>query len=298
MDYYPFGMLVPNRHESTDGSYRYGFQGQEKDDEIKGEGNSLNYTYRMHDPRLGRFFAVDPLWSKYPANSPYSFSENRLIDGRELEGLERVRSLFLNRDFYSYMEYDINTKRGRFAINQIDGVNVLGAIDMNSEIKNKVRIGLGLCPSITLDEVSNEFETGVNPSREIRTALKSDYLTGKLRNVIDYGLQKLTEELAKNKDFKEFQGLIVETSAELIRKVYNDIKDGNADLIVRFRHDVFKYEKAKGNTYTNVKYDTVISFTLRYYTNQGILYFQIELPFGDKKKATDISKKEKGKKKS
>jgi len=84
---YPFGMLVPNRHGSSN-SYRYGFQGQEKDDEIKGEGNSLNYTFRMHDPRVGRFFAVDPLFKEYPWNSPYAFSENRLIDGAELEGLE------------------------------------------------------------------------------------------------------------------------------------------------------------------------------------------------------------------
>ena len=42
----------------------------------------------MHDPRLGRFFAVDPLASKYSYNSTYAFSENRLIDGVELEGLE------------------------------------------------------------------------------------------------------------------------------------------------------------------------------------------------------------------
>jgi len=42
----------------------------------------------MHDPRLGRFFAVDPLTAEYPWNSPYAFSENRVIDGVELEGLE------------------------------------------------------------------------------------------------------------------------------------------------------------------------------------------------------------------
>jgi RHS repeat-associated protein len=86
-DYYPFGMLVPNRHGSTP-AYRYGFQGQEKDDELKGEGNSLNYTFRMHDPRVGRFFAVDPLSKKYPFYSPYAFSGNRVIDAVELEGLE------------------------------------------------------------------------------------------------------------------------------------------------------------------------------------------------------------------
>ncbi|CAM1368151.1 hypothetical protein TXIAM_370215 [Tenacibaculum xiamenense] len=86
-DYYPFGMLVPNRHGQAD-SYRYGFQGQEKDDEVKGEGNSINYKYRMHDSRVGRFFSSDPLEKKYPHNSAYAFSENRVIDGRELEGLE------------------------------------------------------------------------------------------------------------------------------------------------------------------------------------------------------------------
>jgi len=66
----------------------YAFQGQENDDEIKGDGNSVNYKYRMHDPRLGRFFAIDPLASKYPYNSVYAFSENRVLDAIELEGLE------------------------------------------------------------------------------------------------------------------------------------------------------------------------------------------------------------------
>ena len=80
---------MPNRHGSSN-SYRYGFQGQEKDDELKGEGNSLNYTFRMHDPRVGRFFAVDPLTSKYPHYTPYSFSGNKVIRFVELEGLEEA----------------------------------------------------------------------------------------------------------------------------------------------------------------------------------------------------------------
>jgi len=72
------------------GDYRYGFQGQEADNEVKGEGNSVNYKYRMHDPRIGRFFAVDPLASEYPHNSPYAFSENVVVHAVELEGLEKV----------------------------------------------------------------------------------------------------------------------------------------------------------------------------------------------------------------
>ena len=89
-DYYPFGMLMPSRHGNSE-SYEYSFQAQEHDDEIKGPGNSINYKYRMNDTRLGCFFAIDPLAAKYPWNSTYAFSENRVIDGVELEGLETVK---------------------------------------------------------------------------------------------------------------------------------------------------------------------------------------------------------------
>lgn len=92
-------MLLPNRNESTD-AYRYGFQGQEKDDEIKGEGNSFNFKYRMYDPRVGRFFITDPLEESYPWNSSYSFSENRVIDMLELEGGETVDYWTLHRAYY------------------------------------------------------------------------------------------------------------------------------------------------------------------------------------------------------
>jgi hypothetical protein len=37
---------------------------------------------------VGRFFAVDPLFKSFPWNSTYAFSENRVIDGVELEGQE------------------------------------------------------------------------------------------------------------------------------------------------------------------------------------------------------------------
>jgi RHS repeat-associated protein len=66
--------------------YRYGFQSQEQDSELW-EG-AVTYKYRVEDPRLGRFFSVDPLYAKFPHNSTYAFSENRLLDAIELEGLE------------------------------------------------------------------------------------------------------------------------------------------------------------------------------------------------------------------
>jgi hypothetical protein len=89
-------MLLPGRHGAVD-SYRYGFQGQEIDPEIKPNddgspnANSINYKFRMHDPRLGRFFAIDPMEAVYNWLSPYAFSGNRIIDAFEMEGLQPFR---------------------------------------------------------------------------------------------------------------------------------------------------------------------------------------------------------------
>ncbi len=67
----------------------------------------------MHDPRVGRFFAVDPLDYKYPHNSPYAFSENRVIDGIDLEGKEYARSTL------GGLQY-ISTKIGLWTVNKIN----------------------------------------------------------------------------------------------------------------------------------------------------------------------------------
>jgi RHS repeat-associated protein len=91
-DYYPFGMIMPERtFSATTKGYRFAFQGQEGDDEVSGEGNSYAYKYRMHDPRLGRFLSIDPLSSKYPQWSPYQFSGNQVISTIELEGAEPLK---------------------------------------------------------------------------------------------------------------------------------------------------------------------------------------------------------------
>jgi RHS repeat-associated protein len=96
-DYYPFGSLLPGRNYNS-GSYRHLFQGQEHDDEINDAvGTSYAYTFRMHDPRIGRFLSIDPLAAKYPYWTPYAFSGNMVIQYRELEGLEPSIDMRANR---------------------------------------------------------------------------------------------------------------------------------------------------------------------------------------------------------
>ncbi len=131
--YYPFGMLIGSLSGNSEG-YRYGFQGQEMDNEIKGVGNSINYKYRMHDPRLGRFFAVDPLADEFPWQSPYSaFNNNPILyidpDGRaaikSLGGGDPISDLFKRATNYvvsraKQAAYDATVSLTRSAINYAD----------------------------------------------------------------------------------------------------------------------------------------------------------------------------------
>ena len=68
---------MPGRHYSNgDLSYRYGFNGMEKDDEVKGSGNHYDLGMRHYDPRLGRMFKIDPRSSEYAWQTPYAYHRN------------------------------------------------------------------------------------------------------------------------------------------------------------------------------------------------------------------------------
>lgn len=85
---------MPGRSFSTP-SYRFGYNGKEKDDEVKGGGAQYDYGFRIYDPRLGKFLSVDPLTKEYPWNSTYAFAENDVIRCIDLEGLEKF-SMIMN----------------------------------------------------------------------------------------------------------------------------------------------------------------------------------------------------------
>lgn len=87
-DYYAFGGQMSGR--SYNGrNYRYGFNGKENDNEVKGNGNQQDYGMRIYDPRLGKFLSVDPLSRNFPWNSSYAFAENDVIRAIDLDGGEK-----------------------------------------------------------------------------------------------------------------------------------------------------------------------------------------------------------------
>jgi hypothetical protein len=78
---------------TVSGGYRYGFQNLEKDDEVKGEGNSFDFGARILDTRIGRWLSIDPMARKQPEQSPFkSFLNCPLvyIDPNGMDEFERI----------------------------------------------------------------------------------------------------------------------------------------------------------------------------------------------------------------
>ena len=80
-------MQMPGR--VWNGTYRWGYNGKENDNDIYGLGNAENYGMRESDTRLGRLnFSVDPLTKKYPELTPYQYASNTPIQAIDLDGKE------------------------------------------------------------------------------------------------------------------------------------------------------------------------------------------------------------------
>ncbi|HVG14992.1 MAG TPA: RHS repeat-associated core domain-containing protein, partial [Chitinophagaceae bacterium] len=82
-----------NGVDGVAGAYRYGFNGKENDNEVKGEGNQQDYGFRIYDPRLGKFLSVDPLTDDYPELSTYQYASNNPVSYIDLDGLESAARL-------------------------------------------------------------------------------------------------------------------------------------------------------------------------------------------------------------
>jgi RHS repeat-associated protein len=83
----PYGTLLDGRHGQQNGTdYRYGFQGQEADDEVSGEGNSYTAEFWQYSSRIGRRWNIDPVLKGY--ESPYACFANNPIWFVDLNGAD------------------------------------------------------------------------------------------------------------------------------------------------------------------------------------------------------------------
>jgi len=143
-DYHTFGAPMPGRNYQSSTPFRYGYNGKEKDDEIKGNGNSVDFGARMLDTRLGRWMSCDPLQGKYPDFSPYNFTlDNPILfidpDGR-IVTIKDVGALKAVLGTLSAAEVSriIINKDGTLSIKAITGPNSRNLTNLQTLIDSKV----------------------------------------------------------------------------------------------------------------------------------------------------------------
>jgi len=137
IDYYAFGSQMPGRNYSTP-SYRYGFNGMEKDDEIKGiSGSSYDFGARIYDSRLGRWLAIDPLYKKYPFASPYGFALDNPILFKDYDGKDIEISNNGEKFIYSSRNSTYSGSN-EFIAESVKGLNHLRTYEAESDAKYKV----------------------------------------------------------------------------------------------------------------------------------------------------------------
>ena len=102
-DYSPFGVELDGRTVSLEG-YRFGYQGSEKDNEFKGQGNSYTTEFRQLDPRLGRWLTCDSKEHLFPEMSSSCFASNTPLIGKDDNGLYTI---FVNGYIYGKPNYTL-----------------------------------------------------------------------------------------------------------------------------------------------------------------------------------------------
>lgn len=81
-------VVVEKENFMVNGGYRWGYNTQERVDEVSGKGNHYTAEFWQYDPRLGRRWNIDPMSFKYPWQSPYVAFNNNPIFYNDPLGLE------------------------------------------------------------------------------------------------------------------------------------------------------------------------------------------------------------------
>ena len=166
-------------------SYRYGFNGQEREPSIND--GVYDFGARMYDGRIGRFFSTDPLKAKYPSESNYSFAANTPISVIDYLGLEKTFYLFF---LESTKNQFISEADKRAIIDKVEkicalnGMPDINVVDYNTSIRQDISIfdntdqaiylsGYQLLSSVGLN-VPNTGNSGFGNSIESAVSLEQN----------------------------------------------------------------------------------------------------------------------------
>ncbi len=87
-DYYPFGLTFNQQTREGTQPQNYLYNGKELQTDL--DLNWTDYGARMYDAAIGRWYVVDPLASKFPNHSPYTYTVNNPINAIDPDGRDVI----------------------------------------------------------------------------------------------------------------------------------------------------------------------------------------------------------------
>jgi hypothetical protein len=179
-DYYPFGMTVPGRRYTTEYSYRYGMNGQERTTETGGD--EYTESYWQYDARLGRRWNVDPIVKIH--ESPYASFANNPIWFADKYGGDTTKN--------NISEQTLSTTSEKLSEVQNYINHLKKEIDVSKEFIQKSK-------SEYLKSLTSETAFGFNPAGFIGELVFSAFLNGG-KSVSDGWASMLSSEINRLND--------------------------------------------------------------------------------------------------
>ena len=212
-DYSPFGVQLDGRTFDNQ-HYRYQFNGMEVDNEVKGNGNSIDFGARMYDPRIGRFLSTDAYKVAFPSESPYMFAGNSPVVMIDLNGDFKI---IVTKDAKDTKGSEIKIKRFESVVNDLknyllENPNVMESIIDQTMSKGGDREKMR-------QKILNDFTPGQGP--EIRIVADQMYAArgnadiGKMYINFDYSFVEFLENDNSDNKLREsalnlmFSGVVI-----------------------------------------------------------------------------------------
>ena len=160
----PFGMLLVGRNIAfISENYKFGFNGQEQDDEVYGDGNLNTAEFWEYDTRLGRRWNLDP--DLYYWQSAYSTFNNNPIIYSDPFGLSGNRGT----DHMSKRAWEFAQKVG-------------GTIDHGDKYQTGVMWVEYVTVTSSIDENGNEILTSIGVTLQKFELTKGEKLSNSVSN--------------------------------------------------------------------------------------------------------------------
>jgi len=212
--YYPFGLTSQSYSRENSVPNKFKFQGQEHNDDLGLGWDS--FKWRNHQPDIGRFFGVDKLAEKYYYNSPYAFSENKVVAHRELEGLEAVEV----RTGYSQTVSNINgspvydNKEQPWKVGRYDVSFTLKQTETYDLVENNTTVGSGERVTLSNHKISLRG-SGLPIAENSKDNKVANFLISGMKRFTVEGSQGIemttTKSISLSKDTKGKKETTVET---------------------------------------------------------------------------------------